>query len=104
MLIIDFSFNDETRDLIVPLFCSYDNNLIKGILPYFKLDAIAICKRTKEIFPLYHKHSLRDRFENTYLSLEAKLNRKTKIKNINILNLIEQFENKIINLQNNVPK
>ncbi len=103
MLIINFSFNDETSDLLVPLFCSYDNNLIKEILPYFKLDAIAICKRTKEIFPLYHKHSLRDRFEKTYLSLEAKINRKTKIKNINILNLIEQFENKIINLQNNVP-
>ena len=59
----------------------------------------------KYIAKLFNKNLyLRDRFENTYLSLEAKLNRKTKIKNINILNLIEQFENKIINLQNNVPK
>ncbi len=104
MLIRSCSFNDEMSDLLIPLFCSYDNNLIKEILPYFKLDAIAICKRTKEMFPLYHKHSLRDRFENTYLSLESKLNRKNKAKYINILNLIKQFENKIINLQDNVPK
>ena len=59
----------------------------------------------KYIAKLFNKNLyLLDRFDNTYLSLEAKLNRKTKIKNINILNLIEQFENKIINLQNNVPK
>ena len=40
-------------DLCIQYFCTFDDNLV-GILKYFELEALAVCKRTKESIPHFH--------------------------------------------------
>ena len=40
-------------DLCIQYFCTFDDDLV-GILKYFELDALAVCKRTKETISHFH--------------------------------------------------
>ena len=40
-------------DLCIQYFCTFDDDLV-GILKYFELEALAVCKRTKETIPHFH--------------------------------------------------
>ena len=40
-------------DLCIQYFCTFDDNLV-GVLKYFELEALAVCKRTKETIPYFH--------------------------------------------------
>lgn len=83
------SYKADESDLLIPLFCSYDNNLIKEIFSYFSLDAIAICYRTHEIFPYYHKHSMRDSIQEKYCDLNSVRTREERRQNIQLTALIK---------------
>ena len=44
-------------DLCIQYFCTFDDDLV-GILKYFELEALAVCKRTKETIPYFHINNI----------------------------------------------
>ena len=44
-------------DLCIQYFCTFDDDLV-GILKYFELEALAVCKRTKETIPHFHMNNV----------------------------------------------
>ena len=44
-------------DLCIQYFCTFDDNLV-DILKYFELEALAVCKRTKETIPYFHINNI----------------------------------------------
>ena len=57
----------EGSDLLVPYIATYDDGLSK-ILEYYQLDALAVCTRTKEMFPYYITNKVPEKLRMKYFN------------------------------------
>ncbi len=54
-------------DLCIQYFCTFDDNLV-GALKYFELEALAVCKRTKETIPYFHINNVPAKMVKQYFN------------------------------------
>ncbi len=80
-----------SSDLFVPYFATYDKGLI-DIFIYFQLDALAVCRRTKEFFPYFHINKVPLELQRKYFSVDFDLS------NVDIDSFIKKYELQINNL------
>lgn len=75
----------EGSDLLVPYIATYDDGLSK-ILEYYQLDALAVCTRTKEMFPYYITNKVPEKLRIKYF------NDTFKQHNVNLAVFINKYE------------
>lgn len=77
----------EGSDLLVPYIATYDDGLSK-ILDYFQLDALAVCTRTKEMFPYYITNKVPEALRIKYFNNTFTFNPQ----NVNLAEFIKKYE------------